>query len=267
MPYGTNALLNQVSLEDFSMESAIGRLFNRFTDSLRNYSHDFLGLTPIDKLLGDKRRFLKVINETNYVTISPMLVQVPEGFKGNYLEYVTLIRDIMVMETSIEQDILIPFKNILSNIIANPNARFQFDRKAYERILKKSKERSEIQAKLNAMFDNSSNTKASYGNVISRNADWEEVFSITEEIGRLSHTDLRSVKARVEEIVTLLDTVSEMNKEGELTKLHPDLLRHIGELTQASAEGTAFVSVAYYHGRTAFEVLSKLIKDLVKVLG
>lgn len=252
---------------DLAMENALHDIFNFFADNIRNFGQSLLNLTPLEKAIADKNRFMQVVGSTDYMTMEATPVQVPEGFKGTYLEYLTTIVGLLELAHRVGKEVLNPLETTLSQVIATEQARSRYDDVLHRKLKAFAEETATLESNLTGMFDSSLRYKASYGEVVRRNADWNDIFKLMERATRLNNLPLKSIAKKAIDLSVLFKTVADMAHAKELVLYDSRQRKLFADLSDLAGKQVSMIAVSYYHSQAAYNSISAAVKTIIKVHG
>lgn len=252
---------------DVSLENFISRMFARVGDSLRNSMQNLKNLPPVEKAIGDRKRFQAVIAKYQYMDLEALNFSVPEGLQVDYLTYSDLVLQSLTHTQKISEETLAPFRKFLSGVVSDPTVKFDARNDLLKAFRVRAKEREALHRALLGCFKDSMVKIVPYGQAISRNSDWDSVFGKIEQGGKVANFDHKLLSNEVDEVVELVKVVSSLATEDPSFKqLHGAALGQLTELTTLAAEEVAFIAVSYYYSASLFTNLSFSVKDLIEKL-
>ena len=224
-------------------------------------------LTPIEKVLGDQQRLQGIVGNVDYMSLGPLLVDVPEGLNTDYLTYLTVVEQLYEHAAQVETVLLDPLQRHLAQLVSSPTARYTFNPALDKQVREFSRERDQIRSQLDKCFTNSGKSKIHYQKAFRRNGDWRDIYATAERIMKLSELDTTRIMKKAEQISELSDTLVKLNASGELPTMDAKTFEATRFMMQAAAEEVSMISIAYYHGKAGTTALSLVVKQLIKNYG
>lgn len=224
-----------VALEAFSITTPtqlvknvfprISKGFNTFLDKISFNSKNI-------QLDLDTKKFLKQVDATNFLDVSVMPVQAPEGFKSGmmYTDYSKALLSTTELLYDIEDKLLDPFSIYVAKLISSTE--HKFDTSNYFQHL------HNLGNEINSSFDtlgtyfSSDNKDKKLGDVLSRNADWSDIIDNTAKANELMNkVNLTKLNKKITEISSYLDVLAKKTEKGELENVSKEVVKSISEGT------------------------------------
>jgi len=165
-----------------TFKTLIPNTYNKIKEtmnSLTSFSFDEEQISDIKKeyLLAKVK-----INTMNYTAYNKTLIMVPEGFKGELIEYIQLLNNMTGPVYNDLSSLLVDYNFILSSFINNKDDKMSLrDHTVFFNRIKKSREDKTKQ--LDLYFNNNSSVSRVYlGSVIGRMSDIDTVITLTDKI-------------------------------------------------------------------------------------
>lgn len=248
-------------------ESFLRENFPQIGQALDSIASLLKTTTPIEKVLGDQQRLLGVVGNIDYMSLGPLLVDVPEGLDTDYLTYLNVVEQLYKHATLVEAAILDPLQRHLAQLVSSPTARYTYNAALDKQVREFSRERDQIRTQLDKCFTSSGKTKIHYQKAFRRNGDWRDIYGQAEKIMKLSQMDTSRIMKKAEQISELNDTLVKLNAAGELPAMDAKTFEATRFMMQAAAEEISMISIAYYHGKAGTTALSNVVKQLIKNYG
>lgn len=260
---------DQIALEMLSIPAPVQRL-QHFVPVAKTMLHHLQGLVSRDApaiapLTAKQKEFLVKVAGRNYINLSQMPVKVPEGLRVPYLQYLHILAEATAHGVQVV-DRLSKFTVFLGQLINEHSFQLgtRFDRAYYNKL---KAERDDFNRMLGDCFRaGSTQTDASYGDVVQRNSDWKPVFETLNLVSdQINHVNRRTLDKKIEEAAHYLDIIVEKASRGELAQLTPQIL---GELAEGSYEMGRDVEQyvnLWYKATALTESLNKTTTSLVSV--
>jgi hypothetical protein len=258
---------DQVALESLNVMEPVQRLAEYIPAAkqmlVKLYGYAEQVEKPVAPLTAKQVEFLKTVASRNYVNLTQMPTNVPEGLQVPYLQYLHVLTEATASAVQVV-DRLSKYTVFLGGLINDHQAQFgtHFNR-AYYVILKN--ERDQFNGMLGACFrPGSSKTDATYATVVQRNADWKTVFeSLNLVSAQVNSVNRRTINKKIEEAGHFLEIIEKKIGRGEFVGLTPQILGELAESTyEMGREVEQFVNI-WYKVQAITESVNKTIAALV----
>lgn len=203
----------------------------------------------------------------SYMSYTKTLVSVPEGFKGNLLDYVQMLSG-MAQEIFLEANKTLGSYNFaLAAFVTNKESKtsLQDHSHLFHQVTKR---REELTKRFEVFFpESSSQSKAYLGEVISRFADVDVLMS---EIEKLNHQrknqNVKEIAESVKKSVDLLDIIIQDTQNNGIAKVSGAAAMNISEGAYQIGKYVEFISLYRYRVEQALASVGKLVETLDRVL-
>lgn len=215
--------MDRLALESNILANVIGAFKNVVPELREKLVNAFDSLKGADDLTKEVNEVIKSfkkvekkIPHASYLNVAKVVVSVPEGFKGNMLDYLTFLNSISEEIFRDANKVLGEYNVVLSSFISNKQDKITL--KDHTALFKRVKERRvQITEKIATFFPTTSVTsKQRLSDVCERFADLEPMSKVVELLGRerKSH-NLKEISASVRQITDLLNiVVDDVQKNG-----------------------------------------------------
>jgi hypothetical protein len=244
-----------IGMEGFSL-SSVGGMFKRLAINAQDTLNYINGLIEPDKkgassqtlttLTQYQKDFLKVVKGVRYTSVDGVLVNVPEGFKGHFLDYA--------------KELVVCADHCLEAVQAVTDyevflTRFATDRKfALSAVDDKKaqvtaqKEVEDLHKRCGKYFNhNDHNSRRKLKEVIARNNDWEAIYKLIDEATvKISGIDRKALQNKINQCVSTIGVIVDAfghDKDRGASKESADRL---GEMTYTVAKKMELLSITYY---------------------
>lgn len=253
---------------DVSMEGFLSDFIGRVGDSIRNARQNLVNASEVERLTSDENRFLSLIKEQNYLSISALKVNIPEGLRVPLLEHARVVKEMNLYSRTVMEDTIKPFKRFLADLITKPQTKYQIDPRLAKTFKERSVEREKLMATVNAQFSQTFEAYVTYDRAIEQNKEWSELFESVRSFTNHRRIDQGLINKEVDEVISLLDQVKELiaDDESGFKKLNSKLTSDLAELTEHAAKDVAFLGTTYYHTQSLVVKLNANVKDLIRKL-
>lgn len=260
--------LSQESLVTMS-KNMLNNLSNFVPEVLGNiltFKQHFLEDTSDIRLSRDNRKFLETIEKIPYVSMQHDAAFVPEGFKGKYLDYLSLLKGAPVIAKDAQLSVIPQFKRAVASIVSNPDLGRELNSEMIRLLRERTKMRDRFTEDLNTFFDKgSSSTNAIISQVIDRNNDWKQVLHLLEETSMgITAIDRTKMLKQVDEISHLLTVLTNKIKSGGYDDMSPENIMMLSEGTYQLATEVEFYAVMHYRVMTLNVAINDTKAALIK---
>lgn len=199
----------------------------------------------------------------DFVRLNDTLVSVPEGFKGNLLEYVESLGGMAAEIFQQANKTLGEYNFALSAFITNKESKVSL--KDYSDLFIRVKTvREKMTEQIAAHFDPNSNLpKQKLGSVIDRIGDLEKLTQACEKLhGQFKGQNLREVSESVRKSVDLLNIIVNSAKEDGFTEISGNAALNISTGAYEVAKYVEFIAIYRFRVEQLFSTVEKLLSDL-----
>lgn len=241
--------------------------FGTLEANIENILSNIVKINPNAKLM--VRTIKDNIRYIDYFDIQGVIITVPDGFSGNYLEY---IKTLNALQENIYRDAIstiTDYKVLISAFITNVND--QKTLKDLSHFYKQIEDTTEKNRKLIAKYfeaGKESRTKIKLGRVIPRAHDLIDIVAEADKL-QADHNRVKLVNIdnAVMELSQLIDIVIKKINNNEFTDVSPIAAKNIGLGAYHVAKMVEFVAVYYtqcIQMLVSFNDLSVLINNRIK---
>lgn len=242
-------------------------IFPAVVDTFQSFIHN---IRPSDQALSlapSHRDFLKALPRHSYTDLTALIAYQPEGLAVPYLEYAEALLQAAehagtIMET------LNPYSVYLAQLITNPDLKLSTNSRDKEfKFLEQ--ERDKLNNQLGACFKKGS-TKAetTYGAVIQRNKDWDDIFMRLEAISRnVNGVDRKVLLKKIEECSSHLDVIIKKIGQGDMEGVANQTVMNLSNGAYQIACELEFFSVVYFKSEVLLAAVHKTLDHFKKCTG
>lgn len=209
----------------------------------------------------------KKLKYAEYVTYSKTLVSVPEGFKGNLLDYIHLLDKLTPEVYNGINETLTEYKAILSTFITNKDAKIGLkDETRFFTQLEKH--RLEVVSQLDKFFPADSNVSKAYlGDTISRFTEVHELVTAIKALDK-KHVaqNIANMDNKIKECVDLLNVIIASINEKGIENVSGNASMNISKGAYEVAKYVEFVTVFRFKTMQAIASVDKLITQLDEII-
>ena len=231
----------------------------RYTDIIHKnkLTSDIKLINSLNKELSDK------IKLTNYVDRRELLISVPEGFKGNLVDYTILLNGLTSKIYPEANKLLTEYKFIISGFLTNKDQKISL--KDYTTFFNSIKrQRENFTSDVSEFFTNNSSTsRAKLGFVINKFSDLDIIIKNVTEANIVRKDNILSdISQSTNEITKVLDTIIDRVSKGDISNISGASAKNLAEGAYEIAKYIEFVSIFNYKVEQATATLLNLLSQL-----
>lgn len=270
-------LVLQISQEAVSVSDIAALVRTKFTklvDDVKSLFSKADIQEEVKQSLMDKKKSaeyqkvcLQKSSQLQWGNLEHIVVEVPEGFDGEFLKYGLTLEAATDYILRSQKDILEPFYVYVSTLVSRAQARSsQKDlRFSYK---DNTRDRELITKELGEYFARGTNSRQKLIKVVRRASDLPSIFKTKNEIGQHIDTyDLEGVKVLVGKIGQMLDYITVMADDDKLGEISPETVNSLAAGTYEIAKQVEFISLVIYSSITYRNCIGlleeKIAKDIV----
>jgi len=258
-----------ISLESSFVDNAVSRMkdfFPKLGEQLTNILSK-LNISSYDnpslEILKEYKVLSKRLSQNNFLEYQSVLVQIPEGFQGNFLDYVNSLNRVQNVIFKEAFELIAEYNLVLSSFITNKEDKtsLRVHTQVYTRADAK---RQQILKELGVYFKEDDNlSKAELRKVISRFSDVSLVVDAVVELTKDNHVDnLKKIQRSVNECVSYIDKIVSNN---EIQTISGYASKQLSECAMSVARYVELCAYFEYKVRQASQSVDLLVKTLDKV--
>lgn len=260
-------VISQESISNEGIVHALTNLIPSLQKNFQNFVHGFTRHEPAIDLKSNELEFLKLLDKQVYLNLSPLVAYVPEGLQVSYVEYLDVLKDIALHCSETTLQCLNDYSMFLAQIITNRHLKYSvapFEAK----YAKMEKTRKDLIARMNKCFKiGSSKAESNYGDVVSRNAEWKEVFTTLQAtstlINKISREDLHK---KAEECNRQLEIIIKQIRNNEFEGAGPEVTNNLSNGAFQSGAELELFTVAFFRLTTVNTAISDTVNNVAKIL-
>lgn len=244
------ALCSTAAVEAFSLRAVA----NRAADIIPNLSHAFSEVLSEHK--GDKYDLRplslnmvvleKALNGANYLEVGKLNVYVPQGFTGNFKDYLGVLSQALIFTNSIQERML-KFNQLVSALISDKNSR-QSTKDLSTATSGMEQEREGVRTQL-AKFvkEGSRSDRANLQDAYRSLSEIKECAFLTADIlDAANHLALAEVEKMTQDAAELLKALGEQAVEGKVEGMSPEAYRSLSSATLTMARDVELHSLLMF---------------------
>lgn len=219
------------------------------------------------QLKGDYKSLSKKLETSNFINFKDMLVQVPEGFKGNFVQYLDFQDKVFNQVIANGNELLSEYSVILAAFITNKENKLSL--KDHTGFYKKIQaERLEFTKGFDKFFNvNSDSPLQRLQQIVGRFEDIEDVVDKTVKLEtNTKQSNLNEIQASVKKISGYLDILITQVQDQSVSNVSGSAARNIAEGAFEVAKFVEFISLFHFRTEQSVQTTKKLIDKLNEVL-
>ena len=260
-----------ICLEASVLSNMTNTIRNIFPDFLQKLTTSFAQIESIPEVsikLPQLQQFVvKHLDEKQYLDLADLTISIPEGFKGNLLEYADVLNEIVKEHSTITETVLKPFTAYLSHFISNKDAKLSVGDTTDKYIVSKKVREHNIE-KIAHYRTDGHNTKAKLGETLSRKADIQAVYVKTVLLTQtLEKINLKYIQDQVKHCVELLSIIVDQVESGKILNVTPEVTKNLAFSALQIAEEIEFMAIVYFKAlgfTTCVDSMSVTISNYIK---
>lgn len=209
----------------------------------------------------------KKLELANFVSYKDVVVSVPQGFVGDFKQYLTFMDRIFNDVISTGNQLLSEYSYILSAFISNKENKVSLkDHTAFYKKIQVDREK--ISKDFDQFFDrNSDNSLQRLNKIINR---FDEVEDIVEQTIKLEtatkQSNLSEIQQSVKKISGLLDIIVQQTQTDSISKVSGNAAMNISKGAYEVAKFIELISVYHFKNDQAVQTTQKLLIQLNRIL-
>lgn len=208
------------------------------------------------------------LKDLNYLTVTGLQIQVPEGMSCLMTKYTSVLLDATVTASDLVKVSLDPFQSFLEDVITNKASLSSVT--SYSGVMKTL---GVARVRLNNEFgkcfkDQSFETVASFGNVFTNKTDYLRAIDDVEKLNNwLGKVSIKAIEAKVKRICQLLDTLVEQVNNEVYTDVSKSNLTYLAECAYDIGREVEFFAILIYRIQTVSASMNVASEKVCKVSG
>lgn len=216
----------------------------------------------IKDLLSDYKDLEKKLSLINYVEKKDLLISIPEGFKGNLVDYITLLESMSNKIYPEANKLLMSYKLILTGFLTSKDQKISLmDHTNFFNSIKRDREG--FISTLSSFQTNNNASKARLTDSINKINDVDVLVKKTEIINKLrNNNSIKELVSTVSEISKLLDTIIDRVSKGDVNNISGASAKNLSEGAYEVAKYIEFVAIFNFKVEQITATTIKLVKQL-----
>lgn len=219
------------------------------------------------QLKGDYKSLSKKLETSNFINFKDMLIQVPEGFKGNFTEYLDFQDKVFNQVIANGNELLSEYSVILAAFITNKENKLSL--KDHTGFYKKIQaQRVELAKGFDKFFNvNSDSPLQRLNQIIGRFEDVEDIVDKTIKLEtNTKQSNLNEIQSSVKKISGYLDILIAQVRDNSVSNVSGSAARNIAEGAFEVAKFVEFISLFHFRTEQSVQTTKKLLDKLNEVL-
>ena len=272
--FSMESQLDRLALESTVLNSVLNTFSNIIPSLTEKLSAVYASLVPESDLSKEFKQTKQSLSElkvklphAKYVDYDKTLVSVPEGFKGDLLEYIAVLSNIAPRVFQGANETLSEYNFVLSSFITNKDAKTAL--KDHTALYKKIKhQREEMTEQLNKFFPLKGNlAKAYLGETITRFADVDMIVTQAEKLKQAQKSqNLKEISDSVKKSVDLLTIIVDDTRNNGIAQVSGNAALNVSQGAYELGKYIEFVALYRYRVEQAVASACKLTDDLNRIL-
>lgn len=236
-------------------------------ESFLSFTGKFLPTMPGVALTAKQHDFIREVSKHSYLDLAPLAAFVPEGLVVPYHTYLAHLLPAVKHASVVQSEVMNAYTTFLSQLINNRDA--QLETRSFDKVYQAmSTERTSMNAALGSCFKaGSSKADVTYGAVVERNADWEAVFTVADEVSKIiNKVDRKKLNDKIEEAVELLTILEKKVARNEFGEVTPAVAQHLADGAFQVASELEFYPAMYYKTLAINAAIDRTVKHVQTVL-
>jgi hypothetical protein len=266
-------LSEQEFFEKLSLEGSMANnIIEFFRDALPNitsklkgyvtgltFKNENLGAHSLDANYGAME---KNSLSSNFLRHRDTLVQVPEGFTGEFLPYVQELSDIGTSLYSQTNKLISEYRLVLASIISNPEQRTSLQDLTASHA-HAAAAREELADRLKVFNNGNDTARSKLGIVLPRYAEAHTLATATKRLAALvEEPSLKKIQTLVRETVELLCLMEDSVKKRDMTAISEEVVKNVAQGAYSLAQYIDQVVVFYYAAISTVTCVELMFQDM-----
>lgn len=200
--------------------------------------------------------------EKRFLLHRDILVQVPEGFKGEFLPYVHALDAMGAKLYEQTHQLLTEYRFVLSSILTNQEQRTSLKdlTASYEKV---AAARSKLEHGIAPFFEDSAVSRARLISVLPSFREGRELVRATKRLNQYTDVkQLRTLQQSVKEVVEVIDVLEAQVAKSDMTEISPEIVKNIGLGAYELAQHIDKVVVFHYAVLSIIGCVEQLMKKM-----
>lgn len=263
LAFESNFITNLVD----SFANVIPNLATKLLDSSNSFKNNFFEKPRVKDIKTAYENSSSVVAHADFVNYSGMLVSVPEGFKGNFMEYIKLLTRMSPVVYKEANGFIAEYNFILSDFLTNRETKkCNISHDAAYRKITASRETNakSLEHYFTAKSDSS---KAKLSSVIGRFADLKELSDLAIALEKTqSVSNLQDIADGIAKTIYLLDLIKKNLEDDKITEVCGVSASSISNGAYEVAKYVEFISIFRFKCDQASASAENVLKSVYSAI-
>ena len=210
--------------------------------------------------------FLNLVSQHTYLELREIKAYVPQGYQGTFLQGLQVLGEAVNRCGRLQAQVLQPYLTFLAPLLSSSEAlKRPEDEAAFFKKL--NDERTDFYARHKQLFAQRTETRVKVGQVIERNADWQEVLQtlnrVSDEMDSIKRDE---IDLHVKHIEDYLKIIEARLKDGLIPDVSPEVSQGLAEGAYTIACELEFFGMVYYWVLALKTAIDDTVEEIARVL-
>lgn len=265
----------QLSMESLSQESFIGdfgsflsNIFNAFKNTsnyleVRGFAKS-AETTPFTK---QNKQFLELVSSIPFTEIRQLRAYKPEGMQCTYLVMLDALVESSEYLKGLYAHVVLPYSLYLASFLSNIDTALSSESKRFEYAKLEEGRDKRIEQFTKLYKAESYKTDTTVGEVVLRNADWNEILLKQKTvIANLESIDRKALKREIDQCTNYLALIADNIKRNG-AKTRPEAAERLSLGAYQVAKEMEYFSNTYYRALGINAAIDKTVESITGVFG
>lgn len=263
--------LAKIAMESSMLSNTVSTISNFFPSLFASVSSSFAKTEELklveSKLAGDEKFVVDKIQPLMFLDLASIKTVTPEGFKGQYVDYATVLLNASIDMSSIVDNVLKPYMTYLAQFVSNKDAKKATkDNTSIYKSMKANREQAMLS--MDKFLTQGLGVNAVIGDVINRKQDLHSVYSTKANIVlQFKAIDLNEVKSCVKHCTDMLEIIIRQTEDGQILNVTPEVTQNLALGAAEVAREVEYLSILNYRVltfTTCVDHMTEKLKAFIK---
>jgi hypothetical protein len=266
---------SQLSMESIAQEGFIGdfssfvkNIFGAFRNT-KNYLEvrGFTKSAETTPFTKQNKKFLELVNGVPFTEIRQLRAFKPEGMQCTYLVMLDALLETSEYLKGLYAHVVLPYSLYLASFLSNPDTAMSSESKWFE-YAKLEEARDRRIAQFTKLYKSDSyKTDTTIGEVIMRNADWNEILLKQKTIiANLEAIDRKALKREIDQCTEYLAMIAD-NIKNNSAKTRPEAAERLSLGAFQVAKEMEYFSNSYYRALGLNAAIDRTVDNVTQIFG
>lgn len=259
--------LEYISMEASVLSNMVDTIKGIFPEMLSNLKTAFNSTEELPKIeikmSGEHKFIVNEIKAFPFSEYGELSTVVPEGFHGNYLDYMKVLIHSTDVLRAVPEKIIKPYYVYLSVFLSNKDAKKSTtDNEAFYKGVRAGREK--LNHEIGRFFNDSDPTsKLRINKLIHNSSGIKDMFEFSELLKKqVDKVDISELNKTSRQCMDLLDIIMKQIKEGTIANVTPETTKNLANGAYEIARELEFFSVVYFRIITALSTVDNFATRL-----